>query len=338
MLAALIACAATLWFAEESPLTGKPCPALDLGRSIQSTATELSDLRDQVAVIELFQLGGAESFAHGLPLLQKLSEKHAKEPRVALLGIATDWPKGAVAGAADDAKVRAELASKRFYFRVMRDHDGAVAKALALGGQSGAPRTVVLDRDGIVRWHGSVRSADDAAKVDALVDELLKWYWVAPIAGLPAELDAYAKGDLPKAAATARRIASDAAASAELKAAAAKVDAAIEAGARKLLDDAQAARQAGFADRARDQLERCGKVFAVVPSATAAATLLEQWKADKLFQRELAGEVLLRKTMERLSQPKDVRASVRKRLDELATLYHDTALVPRIAQARATLD
>jgi hypothetical protein len=338
MFAALIACAATLWLAEESPLTGKPCPPLDLERQVQSTTAGLADLHDCVAVIELFQLGGAESFAHGLPLLQKLTEKHAKEPRVAVLGIATDWPKGSVAGAADDAKVRAELASKRFYFRVMRDRDGAVAKAFALGGKEGAPRTVVLDHDGIVRWHGSVRSADDAAKVEQLVDELLAAYWVAPIAGLPPELDAYAKGDLPKAASAARRIASDAAATPESKAAAAKVDAAIEAGARKLLDAAKAARTAGFADRARDKLVQCGQHFALVPAATEAAALLEQWKADKLFQRELAGEVLLRKTMERLSQPKDVRAQVRKRLDDLAAMYHDTALVARIAQARATLD
>lgn len=324
--------------AAESPLLGKPCPALDLSRAVQGAPVHAAELVGRIALYEFFELGNAVSFDHALPTAQKLATQYAKDPRVAVIGVATAFPPAEKAAALVDADVRTALAAKRIYVPVMRDRTGSAVQAVALGGAVGVPRTLLIDAEGIVRWHGSNTTAESAAAIEQEVARLLAAFWVEPIANLPVELESYSRGDLPKAGSTARRINNDAKADPALKAVAAQVEKNLEAGAKKLLDAGRALRAEGFPARAQEKLENAVKIFAVVPSAIEAGRLLQQWKEDKVFRRELAGEALMVNALELLGSPKDLRRQVRERLEKYVVTYADTAIAPRVQKALASLD
>lgn len=333
-----LALASALALPQDGAVVGRPCPAMPTDATpLQGAMPEFEEAADHVVVVALFQLGCEPSWSKLLPLVQELSTRWAKDDRLLLLGAATDWPPGQFADAGLDTKVRAELASHRFYFPVVRDRDGKLAQMLAVDGRTGTPRLLVVGHGGEVRWLGAVDSEEKVAQARGAVEEAMATYWVAAIPDLPAELAAYLKGDLPAAALAARRILSDDQAKPELAAAAKQVEANLEAGARRLLEEAKAWRAKGFPARARARLTPAAEQFALVPAAVEAVALLADWKADKGFQRELAGEVLLGKTLHLLTTPKDQRRQVRDRLEHYAELYKDTPLAPRIAAAIASL-
>ena len=321
----------------EGSLVGQRAPVLQFAYAVQGEDVEF-DLRERkVRVVGQVQLGCTPSAEQQLPALKVLAEKHAKEPRLQLFGVATALPGAAAADGGDDMTLRTMLASKRAYFPVMRDPVGAVAKQLALAGAVGTPRTIVIDAAGMVCWHGAVDTAESAAAVDAAVTTALARFWVEPIADLPGELAAFAKGDFAAAVSAARRLAADAKATPELKAKAEQVVQAMEGAARKLLDSAKALRAEGYPAFAKAALEDASKVFTLVPAATEAGKLLTEWAADRTFRRELSGELQLKLSMKLLERPKDSVESLRKRFEKFMVTYGDTAIAPRIKAAQARL-
>jgi hypothetical protein len=314
----------------EASLVGQRAPELHFAYALQGDDVEF-DLRERkVRVIGLFQLGCTPSVEHLLPALKALRDKHPKEPHLDLFGVATALPGGA--GAADggnDAAVREMLSSRRAYFQVMRDLDGAIARHFSINGVPGSSRAMVIDATGQVRWHGTVDSA---------VTEALHRFFVEPIAGLAPELAAFAKGDFAAAVSAARRIAGDAKATPELKAQAEQAIQAMEGAARKLLDSARALRSEGYPGYAKAALEDASKVFTLVPASAEAGKLLAEWTADRTFRKELTGEQRLKQSMKLLERPKDSVESLRKRFADFMVTYGDTAIAPRIRAALARLD
>ncbi len=323
---------------QESALLGKPCPDLNLVRAVQGAPVSAAAMNGRIVVYEFFELGDAPSFDFALPRAQELATRYAEDSRVAVVGIATAFPAAANAAARSDADMRTALAAKRIYVPVMRDRDSLAVQTVALGGAVGVPRTLVVDAEGIVRWHGSNTTEESAAAIRQEVARLLAAYWVEPIENLPTELDAYTRGDLPKAGAAARRISNDAKADPALKAIAAQVEQNLEKGARKLLDTGLSLRSAGFPGRAKEKLENAVKIFAVVPAAIEASRVLQEWGEDKVFKRELAGESLMNNALAMLASPKDLRRQVRERLEKYSVTYADTALAPRLQKALASLN
>lgn len=332
MFAASLLLATALLVPQESEVYGRALPTLDVLGSLQGESVDLSPQIRRVRVFELFAIADEVSFTSGLPLLRDLAQAHAKDSRVQVFGIATGVTDGA-----DDGAMRAKLASSRFYLPVLRDRGGSVAKLAALGGKVGTPRTLVVDRGGIVRWHGTVDSPQAATAVRQAIADALAAFFVEPIRDLPVELAAYAKGNLPAAASAARKILADNAAPPEQKAMAEKVDRALEAGALQLVDDAQRLRKEGYPDAARSALEDASTKFAVVASANEAARLLALWSGEREFKRELSCELQLRLAMKIAESPKDASARLKQRLEKILETFRDTPIAPRIQQALATL-
>jgi len=334
---------AALWFAlqltlpADGSLVGQRAPELHFAYAVQGEDVEFELRERKVRVVGLFQLGCTPSAEQQLPALKALAEKHAKEPRLQLFAVATTLPGAGAPDGGNDIALRTMLASKRVYLPVMRDADGGTARQMALGGAVGTPRTLVIDATGTVCWHGTVDTAESAAAVEAAVAAALARFWVEPIADLPAELAAFAKGDFAAAVSAARRLAADAKASPELKAKAEQVTQSVDAAARKLIESAKALRAEGYPGYAKQALEDASKVFTLVPAATEAGKLLTEWTADRTFRRELAGEVQLKQSLKLLESPKDSTETLRKRFEKFIERYGDTAIGPRIRAAQARI-
>ncbi len=238
---------------------------------------------------------------------------------------------------ADEEKIRQELASKRFTFSVMRDKDEQSVKTCGLNGSYGTPMTLVLDADGIVRWHGFNASAETAAAVEKQIDLLLQSFWVALVPDLPKELEAYAKGDYAKAHSAAKKILSDSKSAEVLRTAAETVEKNLEAGVKRLVDDGARSREQGYPARARTRLETVGKLFAGVPAGDEASAKLAALRADAAFARELNAEKTLENALEGLRRPKANRDAIRRNLENLAKANAESPVLPRIDQALATL-
>lgn len=331
-------CALSLLCTTEGPLVGQPCPRLEFVSAIQGEDVAFEPRERAIRIFGLFQLGCEASAYHQLPFLKRVAEKYAKEPRVHVAGIATEWPAAHHAGLSRDPEVRAVLATHRAYFPVMRDRSSTVVQAFALQDKPGTPRTVVIDHAGVVRWHGALDSAEAAAAAEQAIADCLARFWVEPIADLPPELAAFSKGDFAAAIGTARKLAADAKATPELKAKAEQVTQAIEASARKLLEDAKKLRAEGYPGFARAALEDASKVFTLVPASTEAGKLLAEWLADRNFRREASGEVQLTLTLKLLERPKDSREMLQQRLAKQLATFGDTPIAPRIRAAQQLVD
>ncbi len=338
MFAATLLLVALGFAPQESPLVGQPCPPLDLSHAVQGAPVLVNELNGRIAVLEFLEIGNAASTDHSLPAAQQLAVTYEKDARVKVVGIATAWPRVEGAPALVDTNVRAALAAARIYLPVMRDRDSAAIQRIGLGGVIGTPRTLLVDAEGIVRWHGSNTTPESNESLKKALARLIDSFWVEPIADLPPALATYGTGDLPKAGAAARRIVNDPKADPALKAVAEQIEKNLENGAKKLVTSAKELRAAGYPGRARTKLDNAVKIFAVVPSAIEAARLHQTWKDDKSFQRELAGEVLLENAIELLGKPKDLRAEVRGRLEKYVVTFANTAIAPRIEKALAALN
>ncbi len=328
-----LALACSLAFAQESPLIGKPCPKLELSRPVQGMAWSQEELRGRIGVIELFQLGCLTCWSNSLPAAQKLMESYAKDSRVVVVGVATAFEKDQHPEMADLEKIRAELATNHLSFPVMRDREEKSVQLVGLAGKYGTPMTLVLDTTGVVRWHGFNATPETATAVAKMVDELIQTFWVDRIDPLPPELEYYSKGDLPRAAATARGILADTSADPKLRAVAEQVDRNLEAGAKRILDDGLELRRTGFPARAQAKLENAVKVFAVTSAAIEAAKALQVWRDDATFKGEIAAEKQLEIALAPLSKPKHEVAKVVAQLEKLRALHADKPIAGRIQRA-----
>jgi alkyl hydroperoxide reductase subunit AhpC len=329
---------ATLAPADESPLLGKPLPRLELSYSLQGQPWSTQRLRGRVVVIEFFQLGCAACWSNSLPAAQKMLETYAKDDRVAVVAIATAFEKEKSPWIADEERIRAQLASKRFTFPVMRDkNEQSIRNCGFVGGSYGTPMTLVVDAMGVVRWHALNPSMASAAEVEAAVAEVLQSFWVEKIAELPAELDAYAKGDYPKAHAAAQKILADAKADPKLRDAATLVEKNLAAGVTRLVEQSAQERKDGYPGRTRARLEDAVKLFPGIPGASDAADRLSKLRADPGFTKELSAEKALENALESMTRPHASRDRIRKALEEASKNAAGTPLESRIEQAIASL-
>jgi thiol-disulfide isomerase/thioredoxin len=335
--------AATLALAlpQESPLLGKPLPRLELGRPVQGQAWSQASLRGRVVVLDFFELGSATCFSHSLPAAQKLFERYAEDDRVAVVAIATAYDKEKDPTIADGERIRRELEAAHLTLPVMRDKDEQSVKLCGFKETFGVPTTLVIDADGIVRWHAFNTSTETIAAVEKTVAELLQSFWVSIVPNLPIELDAYAKGDYAKAHAAAQKILADAKAAPALRAAAETIERNLDAGVKRMIEMSARSREQGYPARARARLENAAKLFAGVPAVADANAKLGVLKSDASFTKELAAEKALDDALAALEKPKASpkvsKETVRKSLEALAKNCAATPVAARVAQAIASI-
>ena len=326
-----------LALAQGSPLLDRPLPALELAHPLQGRGWSPADLRGRVVVLEIFQLGCPSCWSNALPAAQALADRHARDDRVAVVAIATAFEKERYPWMADESKIRRELESKGYTFPVMRDRDERSVRICGLADRYGTPMALVLDGEGVVRWHGFDSTAESAAEIGKTVERLLESLWVEAIPDLPREFSTYAKGDYPKSLALARRILADEDADAARRALAETVVKNLEAGAARMVNESRLAREQGYPTRARTRLEQVTKLFAGLPPAVEAAAGLLALKKDAAFARELAVEKSLLAALEALERPNASRGAVRDQLEALAERCVGSPVAPRVERALSWL-
>ena len=228
-------------------------------------------------------------------------------------------------------------------FPVMRDKDEQTVKIVGMGGSYGTPLTIVLDADGIVRWHGFNATAETAAQVDAVLEELLASFFVAQIPDLLRDLSDYAKGKYASAYKKARRFLADDGASETLKAQSQRVIDNIDAAVERQRVQAEQKRARGRPSAAQDTLDQALTAFKGTPKAEELVALQKAWKTDKAFKAERKAEKELEKVMAKFAKdlPKGrARAakSARKKLEKLLEVCAGGPLEARVRKALAALD
>ena len=157
-LALLAGCAPT---SEKSAQASGPAPNFTLA-SLDGQNTSLSSLRGKVVVLD-FWATWCPPCRRSLPHLQKLSEDPELKSK-GLVVLAINQREGL-------SEVQPFIAQTRYTFNVLRDTDGAVARAYNV---EALPTTIIIGRDGNVR-NVFVGFADDSVKqVDDAVNAALQ--------------------------------------------------------------------------------------------------------------------------------------------------------------------
>ena len=112
--------------------------------------------------------------SNSLPEAQKLFAQYEGDDRVRVVAVATAFEKDQYPWMADEDRIRARFKSEGWKFPVMRDPDEKIIHKFGFGGRAGTPTTIVIDREGIVRWHGFNTNRKTADQVAATVEELLE--------------------------------------------------------------------------------------------------------------------------------------------------------------------
>ncbi|GEM_PF-4397332 len=157
----------------QSPILGKPLPDLALAHPLQGEAWDPKDLKGKVLVIDLFQYGCPGCWRVSLPAAQKMHEEYRDDTRLRVLAIATAFEKAQYPVMADEDKIKGALKQAGYTFPVMRDKDEESVKILRFAGTYGTPMTVVVDAEGVVRWHGFNASPESVKEIHDLVAKLL---------------------------------------------------------------------------------------------------------------------------------------------------------------------
>jgi hypothetical protein len=274
-----------------------------------------------------------------LPHAQKLAERFAGDERVRVVAVATAFEKEEYPFMADEEKIKARLKQDGQTFPVMRDKDEKTVRILGLQGSYGTPLTLVLDAEGIVRWHGFNATEATAKAVDETVDSLLASFFVPVIPDLAAPLRDYDKGAYGRAYKAAQRLIADERTEESLRTQAQLVIAHVDAAVPRLTAQAQAKRTAGHPAAADEALAHLVKAFKETPGAAEAEAQWKALKADAAFQKELKLEKELDKQLARLEKDRERNAkSVAKKLDGLLEDATGTPLETRVREARAALD
>ena len=273
--------------------------------------------------------------SNSLPTAQELYERFADDERVRVVAVATAFEKDRYPWMGDLERIRGTLQDRGWNFPVMRDEDERTVRMLGFADRWGTPTTLVIDPEGVVRWHAFNTTAATAAEVEATVDGLLAGWDAAPIDGLPDELAAYGKGDYAKAygRAEARLGAGDA----RLRAAAEQVIANVDAAIERRVRLSGVRRAAGFPSEARTHLEQVVELFAGVPAAEEVRASLAALEADEAFAAELEGERRLDAALARLRDPEVKRSAVKKELRAVKKELPETPIAERAHRALVRL-
>lgn len=131
----------------------------------------LASLKDQVVVIEAFQMLCPGCVLHGLPLAQKVDRTFASEA-VCVLGLHTVFEHHA---AMTPVSLAAFLHEYRITFPVGVDSAsaGPVPKTMETFGLRGTPSMLVIDKAGVLRGHhfGEVNEMQLGAEIATLLAE-----------------------------------------------------------------------------------------------------------------------------------------------------------------------
>jgi hypothetical protein len=332
----LMITSAAAW-ADSSPLLGKPLPELRLSQPIQGEAWSSASIRGRVAVLEVFQWRCPGCMTNSLPHAQRLVDRYRGDARVVVVGIATAFEKEDYPFMADVGGIATGLREQGWQFPVMRDaEDERVVLALRPGERTGTPMTLVVDADGLVRWHGFNGNTETAREIDQAVEAQLEQFYVAPPAPsvtvelVPAAAE-FARKNYGQARDLAQAVFSQSSASSETRDCAATIIAAIDAGPERLAKRAEVLLSPGYPTRALAALEEGLGIFRGVPAASAITNRIKAWKASANVRRSLAAEREMVRICSSLAQAREKdRAGLLKRLQTLAKNYEDTAVAARI--------
>lgn len=156
-----------------SSLPGSPLPPLAFTKSLQGPAWSTADARGNVTVIEIWQVGCPGCISHSMPHAQRLHERFADDPRVHVQAIATALHKDKRPEIADDLTIVSTLRSNGWTMPTMRDAYDDVCDRLPVGEYAGTPTALVVDADGIIRWHGFHSSDEATQAIRATVERLI---------------------------------------------------------------------------------------------------------------------------------------------------------------------
>lgn len=271
---------------------------------------------------------------NSLPEAQKLFSRYARDSRVRVVAVATAFEKEKYPWMADEDRIKSRLRSEGWKFPVMRDKDEQSVRKVGFGGRYGTPTTLVIDANGIVRWHGFNTSKRSARQVGSVVERLLESFYVTPIddfaTGLAKCATAYTRQKYGKARSEAEKVLTREDLADAVKTQAQRVIASIDEGVARLVARSQLRRQEGYPTDARRQLETALSVFKGVPAVETAKKKLSSLKKDKAFRREIAAERELARVQEALEKGTTPRPQLATKLEELATKYEGTAVARRI--------
>ena len=274
---------------------------------------------------------------NSLPEAQKLYERFKGDDRVRVVAVATAFEKETYPWMADEAQIKSRLTREGWKFPVMRDKDERTVRTLGFNGRYGTPTTLVIDAQGVVRWHGFNTQKKTSRQVEAKVDALLESFYVAAIPSFPKELKgsgkAYRARRYGKAYSSAQKVLAKEETPTEVKTLAQQIITNIDAGLSRLTLGSAKRRSEGYPRDARTQLETATRVFKGVPGAVAARSALSTLKKDATFKREIKAEKELMKITAMLAQPNAPRQTLLTKLEELAKEYSDTPVAARIRAA-----
>ena len=121
VLAALLAL--PLAAQRQSPILGKPLPALELSHALQGEVWSAPDLRGKIVILDVFQIGCPSCMSNSLPHAQKSLERFRGDDRVAVVAICTAFEKDKYPWMADEEGVKKRLKQEGWTFPVMRDRE-----------------------------------------------------------------------------------------------------------------------------------------------------------------------------------------------------------------------
>ena len=152
---------------------GRPLPPLPLAHSLQGPSWSASDARGKVTVLEIWQVGCPGCMSHSMPSAQRLYERYADDPRVHVQTIATALHKDKRPDIAEDTTIRGTLRSNGWTVPTMRDAHDDICDRIPVGEYAGTPTALVIDEQGVIRWHGFHSSDEATAALHAMVERLL---------------------------------------------------------------------------------------------------------------------------------------------------------------------
>ncbi len=272
--------------------------------------------------------------SNSLPHAQKLYERFAGDDRVRIVAVATAFEKEEYPWMADEAKIRQALKQNGWEFPVMRDiEEEQIVRVLTLGRRTGTPMTLVVDTEGVVRWHDFNGTAETAKTVDETVERLLESFYVPAIEDLDPKLSAYAKGKYGTAWKAAKRIVDTDDVPDPLRAQAEAVLSNLDAGIARQITASTTRRERGFPIEALQNLEAAVKMFRGVPTVKDAEAAVSALKRDRDFAMEQKIEKELEKILRKLADPDAKRSPLAKKLTKLLENHRETPLGPRIQEA-----
>lgn len=124
---------------------------------------DVKDLRGKVIYLYYFQSWCPGCHSHGFPTLQLLIDRFAGDPDVAFVAIQTTFE-----GFASNTSERAKEMAERYELDIPIGHDGDRHTGSVLMRRyqtGGTPWTVIIDRDGVVRFNQFFLEYPDAVKL-----------------------------------------------------------------------------------------------------------------------------------------------------------------------------